>query len=130
MLPGEHLTDGRLVGGIGVGVDEAHRNRLHPEFDELLHLSSGVVEIQGFDHVSVHTDSFDHLQTPRAFDQRLGFLPGHVIQLWNTQPSQLEDIGEPRGGQQTRQGAFLSRMALVATVLPCTTSRVSAGSTP
>ena len=87
-------------------MDEAHRNRLHPEFDQRLHLPSGVVEIQGFDHVSVHTDPFDHLQTPRAFHQRLGFLPGHVIQLWNTQPSQLEDIGEPRGGQQTRQGAF------------------------
>lgn len=87
-------------------MDEAHRDRLHTEFDERLHLLPGVVEIQGCDHLAVDADSFDHLQATRAFHQRLGFLPGHVVQLWNPQSSQFQHIGEPCRGQQTRESAL------------------------
>ena len=87
-------------------MDKAHGNRLHPQFDEPFHLRPGVLDIQCCDRVAVHPDSFDDLQTPRAFNQRRRFLPGHVVKLWNTQSSQLEDIGEPGRGQQTREGAL------------------------
>ena len=50
---------------------------------------------------------FIHLQTQVPFDQRLGLLPGDVVEPRHPEATDLEDVSKALGGDQASSGPFV-----------------------
>ena len=89
-----------LVGGIGIGVQEADGERFDAgRFDEVADGLPGAFEVQGLDDSSVVTHAFADLSAQATRNERLGPGDSQVEQVVALLESHVEDVAKPRGHQ-------------------------------
>ena len=89
---------GLLVRGVGVGVEEADRERLDAgRVDQVPHRLAHAVRVQRLDHRAVGRDPLAHLPAAAARDERIGPPEPEVEQVVALLEAHVEDVAEPRG---------------------------------
>ena len=121
-----------LVGRVGEGVDQADAQRLDALVPAALELGAGLRLVELGDDLAVAADPPDHLDGVLQRRERLGLGPDDPAgeAAGHEGPRDLQHLPEPSVVTRPTRAPLPSRIALVATVVPCSTSPMSSRLTP
>jgi hypothetical protein len=112
---------------VGEGVDHAHREGLDVPSRQAAQLPADVVLVELADHRPVAGDPLVDLHGVLQRGQRLGLGPDDPAgqPAGDERPGDLQDLPEPPVVTSPTMAPLPSRIALVATVVPCSTEATS-----
>ena len=96
----DHRAHLRLVGRVGVGVQEADRDRLHALGEQPVDGGGRAVPVQRRHHLAAVVHALPDLAPPPAGHQRRRALEVEVVEPREAQPADLEQVAEALGGQE------------------------------
>ena len=97
---GEHLLHQQLVGGILEGVEETHRDRLHPFGEEAVHRRLGIAAIERTDDFAARVDPLLDLRAEVTLDELRRLLPRKIVEAGHAKVPELEHVPEAAGGDE------------------------------
>ena len=115
--------------GVGVGVQEADRDRL-----DAVALAGGcdrlgVRRVERDEDGAVAVDALAHLEAVAPRHERRGLARDEVVHVGAVAAADLEDVAEAAVVTSAVRAPVRSVSALITTVVPCTSSSIAAGST-
>ncbi len=105
-LPREDVADVQLVRGVGVGMDERHRDGFDPLLVQPLGDRPDGCLVEGETHLAVHVHALRHGEAKAAADHRPGLLDEDVVLVEPALVGDLDDVAEALGGDQGDPGAL------------------------